>query len=343
MTPLAKRLIARMSRLTALRSSERTLKNATQNQSQIRLTIADLAAQAQGRGGPSAIVIGAGPSLHRQHPVENILESGYDGDIIAADGALGYCLRNGLVPDYLVTLDPHPARVCRWFGDPELESRQEQDDYFRRQDLDPHLGINELQHNRELIELVNRHGPSIKAIMCTSVAPNVTRRCLDAGMELYWWNPLMDDVTRPGSLARALYRMNRAPCMVSGGNVGAAAWVVASQVLAKREIAVVGMDFSYPPGTPIERTQYFTELIELFGPRAQDAIIPVVNPHLRETWLTDPAYHWYRDAFLEMTAQAEGVTYNCTEGGILFGRAIRWLPLDEFLSARCAAAGTTAR
>ena len=150
---------------------------------------------------------------------------------------------------------------------------------------------------------------------------------------VYWWNPLMDDVEQGDSFTRKLYQQNRVPCMVSGGNVGAAAWVVASQVLQAREIAVVGMDFSYAPGTPIERTQYYKELTELLGERAHEAIIPVENPHLNETWLTDPAYYWYRQSFLELAARASSVTYNCTEGGILFGESVRWMPLREFLAA----------
>jgi hypothetical protein len=97
------------------------------------------------------------------------------------------------------------------------------------------------------------------------------------------------------------------------------------------------MDFSYAPGTPMENTQYFRELVELFGDQAHDAIIPVKNPHLGETWLTDPAYHWYRDSFLELAAQADCATTNCTEGGILFGPPVRWMPLQAFLHARCPA------
>lgn len=336
-SPLAKRLISRMAQLTATRSVSNALGNAGANQPHIRLTIQDLAEDAASRATDSAVVIGAGPSLHRQDPVALLRDSGYAGDIIAADGAMGYCLRNGLVPDYIVTLDPHATRVSRWFGDPDLASRVHEDDYFRRQDLDPHLGTDELRRNQELLDLVNRHGSRIKAAICTSVAPNVTRRCLESGMALYWWNPLMDDVDQSNSLTRRLHRLNGVPCMVSGGNVGAAAWVLASQVLGKKEVAVVGMDFSYAPGTPIERTQYYRELIELFGDRAHEALIPVENPHLGQTWITDPAYYWYRDTFLDMTAQAECVTYNCTEGGILFGQPVRWLPLKEFLMTRCGA------
>lgn len=335
MNPLAQQLLSRMAELTVLRSAETAINNATQNLSLVRLTISDLAAQVRANGNRSAIVIGAGPSLHRQHPAPQILASGYTGDIIAADGALGYCLRHGLVPDYVVTLDPHRSRVCRWFGDPALESRQDGDDYFRRQDLDPHLGIDEVRRNRELIELVNRHGPSIKAVICTSAAPNVARRCLESGMELYWWNPLMDDVEYPNSLTRRLYETNRVPCMVSGGNVGAAAWVATSQVLHKEDIMLVGMDFSYAPGTPVENTQYYKELQEFFGDKARDAFIAVENPHLKETWFADPTYYWYRDCFLQLVAQATSVTYNCTEGGILFGEPVRWASLKDVLAMWC--------
>ena len=153
-------------------------------------------------------------------------------------------------------------------------------------------------------------------------------------MELYWWNPMMDDAESPESVSRQLYRLNRVPCMVSGGNVGTAAWIFAHQVLSQREVAVVGMDLGYPPGTPLMRTQYYTELKTLFGDEADEAMIPVENPYTGETWSADPAYFWYRKCFLELAAQADCVTSNCTEGGILFGKGVRWTPLEEFLEAR---------
>ena len=47
---------------------------------------------------------------------------------------------------------------------------------------------------------------------------------------------------------------------------------------------------------------------------------------------TDPAYFWYRESLLEMAAQASCVTYNCTEGGILFGSSLQFASLEEVLS-----------
>ena len=119
--------------------------------------------------------------------------------------------------------------------------------------------------------------------------------------------------------------------MVSGGNSGSAAWVLAHTVLSKHKVVLVGMDLSYPPGTALEKTQYYKELQELFGERASDAFISVYNPYLKETWYADPAYYWYRQSLLQMARQAECVTYNCTEGGTVFGKSIKFIPLKDFL------------
>ncbi len=323
-----------MPQLTVQRSAAVALENARYNLPYVERTIADLTAPEVGNGKKYAVVVAAGPSLHRKNPAEHILKNGCGGEIVSTDGGLGYCLRNGLIPNYVVTLDPHPTRISRWFGDPGLESRRDEDDYFRRQDLDPHLNTDEIKRNRELIDLVNRHGPEIKVAICTSASPNVTRRCLEAGMKLYWWNPILDDIKDDGGLTRKLYRLNKVPCMVSGGNGGTAAWIFSHQVLAKKEVVLVGMDLGYPPGTPPEKTQYYKELQELFGDRAADAFVKVYNAYLKETWYADPAYYWYRQNFLQMARRADCVTYNCTEGGTVFGRGVKFMPLGEFLAGR---------
>ncbi|MCL0053643.1 DUF115 domain-containing protein [Dehalococcoidia bacterium] len=333
MKKLARELVGKMPQLTATRHSQLAIENTELNQPYIRQTVMDLAHQ-QGKddGQTSAIVISGGPSLHQQNSVARIAESGYQGKIISVDGALGHCLRSGLIPDYVVTADPNRTRVVRWFGDPGLESPA-QDDYFRRQEMDPYMASQEVARNREQLELVNKFGPRLKAVISTSASAPVTKRCLEAGMELYWWNPVYDDFDAPDSLTKRMYQLNKVPCMVSGGNVGTAAWVFGHSILGIKDIALVGMDFSYTPGTPPLNTQYGKEILELFGESAQDAFIDVRNPHLKETWFTDPAYYWYRQAFLEMALQADCRTFNCTEGGILFGKKIKFTPLQNFLSA----------
>ena len=106
---------------------------------------------------------------------------------------------------------------------------------------------------------------------------------------------------------------------------------------------MVGMDLGYAPGTPLEKTQYYHELIKFYPEeRLEEAYIQMHNPHLDETWFTDPTYYWYRQCFLQMVQQSGWTGYNCTEGGTLFGEGIEWIALDQFIkeqSERCSGAG----
>jgi hypothetical protein len=307
------------------------LANAERNQPRIARSVLDLAREPLGES-DAALVVAAGPSLRRRRSLERLHATGFRGTIVAADGALGACLRAGVVPHVVVSVDPHAGRIVRWFGDPSLTSRPA-DDYFRRQEMDAAHAEDELGANRALVELVNRHGPAIRAAVSTSASPAVTGRCEQAGMALYWWNPMYDDYEAADSLSRRLHRMNGLPCINGGGNVGTAAWVLAHAVLGKRRVGIVGMDFSYTPDTPYEKTQYYPELVELLGDGFKDAFIHMENPALGETWFTDPAYYWYREVFLQMAGEAGCDTYNCTEGGLLFGPGIRTAPLEEFVQS----------
>jgi len=103
-------------------------------------------------------------------------------------------------------------------------------------------------------------------------------------------------------------------------------------VLGRKRIGLVGIDLGYAPGTPYEQTQYYPELVALLGERYREAFIHTENPATREVWFSDPAYHWFRDVFLEMAREADCETFNCTEGGILFGDGIEFTPLEEFLT-----------
>lgn len=153
----------------------------------------------------------------------------------------------------------------------------------------------------------------------------------------YWWNPLLDDYDLPESLSRQLYQLNGKPCLNAGGNVGTACWVIAHAVLGKTKIGILGMDFGYYGETSYRETQYYNELVEILGKdRIAEAFLHIHNPHLGRDFFTDPAYYWYRMAFLEMAEQAmtDGIrTFNCTGGGILFGPGIEFVPFADFVAA----------
>ena len=122
-----------------------------------------------------AVVISAGPSLHRRKTIDLLEKSNFDGVVVTIDGAYVKCLKSGIIPDYVLTLDPHPKRVVRWFGDPFFGKNQVNDDYFARQDLDVDFRKNSIEQNLNNIELVNRYASKSKLIIalskCTMTLP----------------------------------------------------------------------------------------------------------------------------------------------------------------------------
>jgi hypothetical protein len=263
---------------------------------------------------------------------DKVKAQAYDGAVVCTDSAMFYLLSNGIVPDLVVTLDPHGERIIRWYGDPRLSQKDlDRDDYFRRQDMDRAFA-DELAVNRQVCATLEEYGPRLKIALSTSTSPAVVQRILDVGMDVYWWNPMYDDPDVPGSITRGLVKQNGLPSVNAGGNVGSACWMMATAVLGKQRIALTGVDFSYYDGTPYASTQYYHEIVELVGEEHLESVfIRVHNPHDGKWYYTDPAYMWYRECLLEMIADSDARTYNCTEGGILFGDGVEVIPLIDFL------------
>ncbi|XQW85826.1 6-hydroxymethylpterin diphosphokinase MptE-like protein [Thalassotalea piscium] len=284
----------------------------------------------------SAIVISAGPSLHKYNVLSKLKAANYTGTIVAIDGSLVKCLKNGIVPDYVLTLDPHPTRIVRWFGDDNFEENTRNDDYFSRQDLDVEFRNNSIKENQENIDLINQYAPKIKLLICSSAPKNVVNRAIEAGFDMYWWNPIVDDPKNPDSLTRQIYNINKKSCMNTGGTVGTAAWVFANAILKIPEIALTGMDLGYHNETPLEMTQTFYELQEFVDSREElDRLFPRFTfPLTGETFYTDPTYFWYRRNFLDLHSRTGGNTYNCSEAGTLFADDISCITFDDFLTKR---------
>lgn len=283
----------------------------------------------------SAIVLSAGPSVRRKRTIERLRDAAYEGTIIAADGAYAACLRAGLIPDFVVTLDPHDTRMVRWFGDPDYEAHIRDDDYFERQDLDVEARANAVKRNYDDLALIDRHASKTRAIVASSAPRTVVDRIVQAGFDAYWWNPLVDDPTKPGSLTKAIFDILPLPCLTTGGTVGTAAWAFAVQVLKPRLLAVAGMDLGYYPDTGIPLTQTYYELLEMAGgdeERVKEFFTWLDFPLTGETFMTDPTYFWYRKNFLHLAKRAPLRTLNCTEGGTLFGDNIDCVGLDDFLA-----------
>jgi hypothetical protein len=145
---------------------------------------------------------------------------------------------------------------------------------------------------------------------------------------------MLDDPDKKDSLTRQARALNGLPTVNAGGNVGSACWMLAHAALGKRRVALTGVDFAYYGDTPYTATQYYKEILALVGEAGlEEVFMHLHNPHTNTWFYTDPAYMWYREAFLDMAGEADCETYNCTGGGILFGDPIRFVPLSEFLAA----------
>ena len=158
------------------------LKNVKQNKKYLK--------HGKSNKGNIAVVVGAGPSLRRYNQIEILKKYKNNLVIISADGALYYLLDNGVIPDLVITLDPHPTRIIRWFGDTSLtKNKIKKDDYFLRQDLETDFR-KEISSNKKNITLFNKFSKKINIAVCTSSSLAVVKRLVNTKSKIYWWNRL---------------------------------------------------------------------------------------------------------------------------------------------------------
>lgn len=316
-------LVADIPRIGKEWHGERIVKNSIQNVPYIRRTIRDIASDTR-----PALIISAGPSLYRQNSLKSIMENyplDSDGiNIIAADGAYIQCLKAGILPDYVITIDPHPTRIVRWFGDPDYSENSNGDDYFARQDLDITFRNDSVKANAENIRTVDEN--RVPLIICTASPSNVVARTTP--FERYWFAPLVDDPAHAGLTAQ-ICDATGCPSLNTGGTVGTAAWNFGHSVLGSRNIAIVGCDFGYYLDTPLENTQ---EWNMLKGSEDVEAMFPYMEGHWG-TARTSPTYFYYLHGMLDLLESADARIVNCTEGGLLKGDRVDCMRIEEWLTS----------
>ncbi len=296
--------------------------NAEENSASVNQTISDIKPDEK----PS-LIISAGPSLYRQKVLTRIFNR-FHGNIIATDGSYIQCLKAGVIPEYVVTLDPHPHRMVRWFGDPDFEKNAEGDDYFERQDLDVNFRANAAKENDKNIELVNQYAYKSKFIVGLSSPQNVVSRLQAAGVEPYWFTPLVDNPKDPKSLTYRMFEETQVRAMNTGGTVGTASWVFAHSILKSSLVGVVGMDFGYAMETPFKETQSYNMLKDYPN-------ISEFYPHYTGFWgeaFTDPTYWWYRENILDLLKANKARLINCSGEGLFFGPGVGCMDLEQWLA-----------
>ena len=252
--------------------------------------------------------------------------------LICIDATLIRLLKNGIIPDYCVVLDPHPTRMLNWFGDEDYEANNLKDDYFSRQDLDVDFRNKSVTQNKENINLVNKYSRFVNIVPSVSIHPHLTKRLIEANFKNYfWWTPLVDNPTKKDSITNILYKLSNKAALNTGGNVGAASWILANFLMRFKKTGVIGMDYAYYDDTNFINTQTYYELKAIA--RSEEELKNFFKFNLgigSKMFFQDPTFFWYCQNLKEITEKSDAPMFNCSEAGLLIGKNIQQITVEDF-------------
>lgn len=245
-----------------------------------------------------ALVIGAGPSLYRNHHLDMLTGIGFDGPIFATDRVLVDCLEAGVIPDYVLVLDGS-EKILKY-----------------------------IDHN-----IVDEH--QLSAIMCTTTHPSVVERW---GGEIYWFtNSISEDIAP--NVAFFLQHLLKKTELSTAGHVSSVGWSVA-HTMGCREIALIGVDLSYPMDVPMDETPYYDRYARAFDGDV-DKIQQCYTSYRHEYFGTNCYYDEVFKSYIASSlahfesAVATGCrVINCTGGGAVDGPGVDCMLFSDYLEKR---------
>lgn len=263
--------------------------------------------------GHSAIIIGGGPSLEKYRHLDMLAKSNYKGAVFTCDKNLASCLRRGIKPDLVGTLDGAPI-IANFYKDPLVQKCYDK---------------------------------TVAAFCAQTVHPDVLAYWKG---EIYWFltfwdNPYKDLEKKqidPKSITLLLHLMTGDKTMMqSVGNIGSTLWNIA-YYFNLNPICLVGFDMGYLLETPVKNTPYYETYYHLLKNQnklSDEAISRCYrrdyNPDFKNWSKTDLIFESYAAAtkhFMGLAKQISGTrTINATGGGILHGEPIESMKFEEFL------------
>lgn len=255
-----------------------------------------------------AVVVGAGPSLYQRKSLDVLKWYQNRVTIISTLHSLKWCLDAGVVPDIVTIVDSNPVMA----------------DFI---DYD----------------IVKKHANVISPVFHVSTDPGVLKLWHDIGGHKPYF--FMSGI--PGNLVPNIdtflsILLKSTTALDTGGNSGTFCYSLACY-LGFKNVALVGMDLSYPKGYPYEKTQYYNAYSLSIGTvykDKSDMIEQCYTDYHHDCFGVDCYYDFvygvFRDSLFEIAKynkEHNGVRlFNCTEGGsVHLDGVIECRPLREVL------------
>jgi hypothetical protein len=265
-------------------------------------TVLDLLKDNPWQGKP-AIVMGAGPSLLQNHLLEQLAASHFGGPVLSCGHSLKWCYERGVYPHFSNIIDSN-EKLLGFIDDP----------------------------------IIDVHCQKTKMIFANSVNPWVIKRWKG---ERYFILTSVPNNLIPNVDNVVSDLLPHLPMMDTGGNSGAFMYALAA-LLKCDPICTIGIDFSYPEGTPYEETQYHMAWMQSVGTAYKDEADMIqqiyhhgTHPVFKTKYYTDFVYEVFLSTFTEMAKiyrkQAGITTINATEGGAIAGPDILCMTFRDFL------------
>lgn len=230
--------------------------------------------------------------------------------IFACDGVLCDCLRVGVLPDYVVSVDGNPFLILRYYGDWDFTLHY------------PNATPYQIKQNTENIILVNEMAKHIKCLLNALCHRNLFQRVKQAGFQIYTFQPMWDD-PREWGISKVLGIMSASrknphgvPLIPTGGNAGATALIL-SKILKHEVTALIGIDMGYPIDFPLSKTEYYNSMmVKIRGDLSQ---IPKYfkiyeNPITGSRYYCDTVFNYYRLSLKRIIRDLKIKTVNCSDG-----------------------------
>lgn len=248
-----------------------------------------------------ALIIGAGPSLHRKQHLELLAKKGFDGDIFATDAILKDCLEQGIVPDYVMFIDAS-------------------DKIYRFIDHD----------------IVDKYADKLAAVMCITTHPSVVKRWKG---DIYWYQVYMEDFYAP-NVGHILQLLTHTSNFSTGGHCASLGWATAI-LKRYNPVVLIGTDLSFPADLSVEATTAYEFYLDKLKGNKKETLKLFDNHYHHNFFNTDCYYehlfeHYTNIARMQFKLiSGQGVVViNCTEGGTLEGENIKCMYFKDYLDSQ---------